>query len=104
MAGKQAKILSKKEIGQVLAHIEKNRYPLRDKTMFLLSIKAGLRAKEISNLCWSMVTNASGHISDAIHLPDKSSKGKSGRVIPLNSELRAALNGDHPKLGGRCGS
>jgi len=91
MAGKQAKVLSKKETGQVLAYIAKNRYPLRDKVMFLLSVKAGLRAKEISHLRWFMVTDASGQVSDAIHLPDKSSKGKSGRVIPLNSELKDAI-------------
>lgn len=59
--------------------------------MFLLSVKAGLRAKEISHLRWFMVTDASGQVSDAIHLPDKSSKGKSGRVVPLNSELKEAL-------------
>lgn len=91
MAGKQAKILSKKEISQVLDHVKNNRYPHRDKVMFLLSVKAGLRAKEISNLCWSMITDASGNIAHTIHLPDNSSKGKSGRTIPLNSELKESL-------------
>ncbi|MGV8948683.1 MAG: hypothetical protein ACOH2E_04870 [Candidatus Paracaedibacter sp.] len=50
MAGKQAKIFSNREILQVLNHIKGTRYPLRDQVMFLLSIKAGLRAKEISLL------------------------------------------------------
>jgi len=59
--------------------------------MFLLSIKAGLRAKEISCLTWSMVTDASGMIGDGLHLPDISSKGKSGRIIPLNAQLKQAL-------------
>ena len=48
MAGKQAKILSTREVGQIIAHIEKTRYPKRNMVMFLLSVKAGLRAKEIS--------------------------------------------------------
>ena len=48
MAGKQAKIFSGREILQVLNHLKATRYPLRDEVMFLLSIKAGLRAKEIS--------------------------------------------------------
>ena len=91
MAGKQAKILSPREISQVLTYLKESRYPLRNKVMFLLSVKAGLRAKEISNLTWSMVTNASGCIHDVLHLPDQSSKGKSGRVVPLNSELKQAL-------------
>ena len=88
---KQAKILSKKEISQALDHIQNNRYPLRDKVMFLLSFKAGLRAKEISCLQWYMVTDASGKISDTINLPNVASKGKSGRVLDLNDELREAL-------------
>ena len=91
MAGKQAKTLSPREIGQVLAHIKGGRYPQRNKVMVLLSAKAGLRAKEISHLTWSMVTDASGEINDAIHLPDNSSKGKSGRIIPLNAQLKEAL-------------
>ena len=91
MAGKQAKILSQREIGQVLHHIKRTRYPLRGQVMFLLSIKAGLRAKEISHLTWGMVTDASGRVGEALHLPDNSSKGKSGRTIPLNKQLREAL-------------
>lgn len=91
MAGKQAKILSHREIAQVLDHIKGSRYPQRNEVMLLLSVKAGLRAKEISHLTWSMVTDASGQISDALHLPDNSSKGKSGRIIPLNTQLQKSL-------------
>lgn len=91
MAGKQAKILSQREIGQVLYHITGTRYHLRDQVMFLLSIKAGLRAKEISFLTWGMVTDASGRVGEVLQLPDNSSKGKSGRTIPLNKQLKEAL-------------
>ena len=91
MAGKQAKILSQREISQVLHHIKGTRYTLRDQVMFLLSIKAGLRAKEISFLTWGMVTDASGRVGDTLQLPDNSSKGKSGRTIPLNKQLKEAL-------------
>lgn len=45
--GKQAKILNAKQQTMVLAYLENTRYPLRNKIMFLLSFKAGLRAKEI---------------------------------------------------------
>ena len=38
-----------------------------------------------------MLTDAEGNIGDAIHLVDHASKGSSGRVIPLNKELKAAL-------------
>jgi len=98
MAGKQAKILSPREIGQVLAHVRGGRYPDRNLVMVLLSVKAGLRAKEISCLTWSMVTDASGKIGEVLYLPDISSKGKSGRIIPLNAQLKQALIDLHQLL------
>jgi integrase/recombinase XerD len=74
--GKQAKILNEAQIKAVLHHIESSRYPARDRVMVLLSVKAGLRAKEISLLTWGMVTDATGALGDAIHLPNVASKGK----------------------------
>jgi site-specific recombinase XerD len=38
-----------------------------------------------------MVTDARGQIGQAIHLENSASKGRSGRVIPMNEEIRAAL-------------
>ena len=90
--GKQAKILSKGQVEAVLSYLTTTRHPERDRVIFLLSLKAGLRAKEIASLQWSMVTDAEGKLSDAIHLPNSASKGRSGRVIPLNKDLRAALD------------
>lgn len=88
---KQAKILSKAQQEAVLAYLSTTRHPVRNRVIFLLSLRAGLRAKEIAALKWAMVTDAEGSLSDAIHLTDVASKGRSGRVIPLNKELRAAL-------------
>jgi integrase/recombinase XerD len=89
--GKQAKVLTKAQIDAVLGYLATTRYPQRDRVIFLLSVKAGLRAKEIASLKWSMVTDAEGRLGDAIYLTDNASKGRSGRVIPLNKELRTAL-------------
>lgn len=90
--GKQAKVLTDKQSRVVLKHLEESRYPIRDKVMFLLSIKAGLRAKEIAMITWAMVTDADGNVSDRIALPNTASKGKGGgRTIPLNAELKSAL-------------
>ena len=52
------------------------RYPKRDRVMLLLSIRAGLRAKEIAMAKWSMVTDAEGHVGDALHLPNKASEAR----------------------------
>jgi len=89
--GKQAKTLTKPQIDAVLGYLAKTRYPVRDRVIFLLSVKAGLRAKEIASLTWAMVTDAEGALTDAVSLTDIASKGRGGRVIPISKELRAAL-------------
>jgi integrase/recombinase XerD len=62
-----------------------------NRLIFLLSVKAGLRAKEIARLTWVMTNDSQGEIARAICLQDSASKGKSGRFIPLNVEVRDAL-------------
>ena len=89
--GKQAKVLNQKQVDAVLHHIGRQRNGLRNQVIFLLSVRAGLRAKEIAALRWSMVLDASGSVGDAIHLTNEASKGNSGRVIPLNRQLRGFL-------------
>jgi len=89
--GKQAKTLSKGQVDAVLGYLATTRWPTRNRVIFLLSVKAGLRAKEIASLTWRMVTDARGNIGQAIYLENKASKGWSGRVIPMNEELRSAL-------------
>ncbi len=53
--GKQAKILTDKQQTLTLTCLEGTRHPLRNKIIFMLSFKAGLRAQEIAKLKWSMV-------------------------------------------------
>jgi len=90
--GKQAKMLTPKQETSVLTYLQTRRYPARDRVMFLLSIKAGLRAKEIALLTWGMVTDADGQIGEVLALPNRASKGRrGGRLIPLNHLLRAAV-------------
>jgi integrase len=90
--GKQAKIISDKQVRAVLTELDTRRYPLRDRLMFLLSMKAGMRAVEIASVTWSMVTDAEGEICDVIALENRASKGKvGGRHIPMHPEIKAAL-------------
>jgi integrase len=89
--GKQAKTLSRGQVEAVLGYLAKTRWPTRNRVIFLLSAKAGLRAMEIASLTWRMVTDARGGIGQAIYLENTASKGQSGRVIPMNDELRTAL-------------
>ena len=85
--GKQAKVLTKAQIDTLLLHVGNGRNPVRNRLIVLLSVKAGLRAKEIAHLTWSMVLNSDGTLSKEIILQDCASKGKSGRVIPMSKEL-----------------
>lgn len=89
--GKQAKILNRQQIDMVAGHIGSRRNGLRNQTIFLLSVRAGLRAKEIACLKWSMVMGADGEVGDFIHLTNEASKGNSGRIIPINRQLKASL-------------
>lgn len=89
--GKQAKTLTKKQTDQLLWYVGTLRHALRNEVIVMLSIKAGLRAKEIAGLTWAMVTDADGDIASSIHLTDKASKGRSGRIIPMSIQLRHKL-------------
>jgi len=92
MQGKQAKIVSPTQERAIVGYLDTTRYPARDRVMFLLSMKAGLRAKEIASLTWAMVTDAAGQVSETIHLENRASKGKTGgRTIPMHSDIHAAL-------------
>lgn len=90
--GKQAKVLSDNQQKAVIAFISANRSAQRNTIMFLLSVDAGLRAKEIASLEWSMITNGDGSLADVIRLQDKAAKGSSGGVVYMSRRLIDAIN------------
>jgi len=99
MAGRQAKVLNKSQPEVVLRWLTSNsRNPERDRVMFLLSCKAGLRAAEIAQIRWSMVTDSEGYVADAIELPDAIAKKGSGRIVPLGKQVRKELDGLRRKM------
>ena len=89
--GKQAKILTRQQVDAVAYHIGKRRNGLRNKVILYLSVRAGLRAKEIAELKWTMVLGADGEVGSHINLTNQASKGQSGRTIPINKELKALV-------------
>ena len=89
--GKQAKTLNKKQIDQLLWYVGTLRHAKRNELIVLLSVRAGLRAKEIAELKWDMLTDADGEIAYNIRLTDIASKGRSGRILPINMQLRLKL-------------
>lgn len=96
---KQAKILSKAQIETLLIHVANSRHANRNRVIALLSIRTGLRAKEIAHLTWSMVLASDGSLSHDIALEDCAAKGQSGRIIPMAKELKTALSVWHTECG-----
>jgi integrase/recombinase XerD len=97
LAGKQAKTLSAAQIRTALTYLGQSRNAERDVVMFLLSVRAGLRAKEIAGVTWMMVLDGEGNVGEVLALEDRVAKMKSGRTIPLATDLRAALQVLHQK-------
>jgi integrase len=91
MAGKQAKVLSQRQVDTLLAWCLTTRQPTRNRALVLLSVKAGLRAGEIANLTWDMVVGPTGIVAPVLELRDAAAKNGSGRRIPLHPDLRYAL-------------
>ena len=91
MLQRQAKVLRPAQIRAVLDHLSRTRHPVRNRVIFLLSLRAGLRAKEIAGLEWRMVTDAEGLITDTVSLTDTAAKGRSGGVVPMAADLRQSL-------------
>ena len=92
----QAKALTDTQFRALLRFVEEEtHFPERNAVIVLLSFKAGLRAKEIACVTWGMLTDTEGKLADALSLSNGATKGKSGRVIPLHSKLKAALETLH---------
>ena len=89
---KQAKTLTTRQVESISRDLVTKRNGLRNQTIFLLSVKAGLRAKEISHLKWSYVVNSDLSIDDYIRLPNSASKGNGGREIPIHPSIKANLH------------
>ena len=63
MQGKQAKMVNPTQEQATLGDLATTRYPVGDRVLFLLSMKAALRVKEMTSLTWAMVTDARGSLS-----------------------------------------
>ena len=91
MFGRQAKILSPRNVRKLLLVAGRGRFPERDRLIVLIATRAGLRACEIARLTWGMVLDANGQVAPAIDVRSSISKRGSGRRIPMHPKLRKAL-------------
>ena len=91
MIGKQAKILSRRNVRQLLHVAGQGRYPERDRLIVMLAMQAGLRACEIARLSWGMVLDANGQVAPVIDVRGSISKRGAGRRVPMHPKLRRLL-------------
>jgi integrase/recombinase XerD len=91
MPGKQAKVITPSMLRRMLRYAGRSPFPVRDRAIVLLSVKAGLRACEIAKLDWSMVLDATGSVGDTLVVVNAIAKRRSGRRIPIHPALKAAL-------------
>ncbi len=98
MAGRQAKVMQPGEQRRLLIVASRGRMPERDRVIVLLALRAGLRAREIANLTWGMVYDATGGIGTMIEVHDVIAKRGAGRRVPMHPKLRQALSTLRRKL------
>lgn len=103
MLGRQAKLLSARNLNSLLAVARQGRTPLRNRLMVLLAVRAGLRACEIARLTWGMVLDADRRIGPVLDVRTNIAKRGAGRRVPVHRELRAALVAWRKAQGDRVG-
>ena len=87
----QAKTLTKDEIDQVLAYLEKRKYPERNRAMFFMSLWAACRVGEIAALKMGDVVNPDGSIKGEVRLSASQTKGGQPRTVFLPKKLQEEL-------------
>lgn len=97
--GTSARILAPASVRRLHASVTNSRYRIRNRTIILLSFRAGLRACEIAGLDWTMVLQPDGRIDRSIFVADQIAKNGRGRRIPLHPQLRCKLVQLHARAG-----
>ena len=88
---RQAQTLNEAQLRRVLQYCQTRRHPLRDRTIFLVSFNAGLRAKEIAALTVGDVFDAAGAVREQFVLQAAQAKGGKSRTVYINQRLQRAL-------------
>lgn len=93
--GKKAAILTDDQYENLMIFLNSSKHVERDKVMFILAFKCGLRAVEIAGLRWRDVLDGDGKVLPAnswIELPASIVKGGyEGQRILMHPDLRKAL-------------
>lgn len=89
---KRAKTLDDEQLDTLMTFIDNHTaMPERDRLIFLLSYKGGLRAGEIAKIDMDAMTDAEGRISKAITVSRKIAKKGRERAVPMHPKIKEAL-------------
>ena len=95
---RQAKTLTDAEIKRVLAYCATRQHALRDTTIFVFSLHAGLRAKELAALRICDVYDDVGNVHSSFVLSAAATKGARTRTVYVNKTLKRQLAQYYPTL------
>lgn len=89
----QARVLSTEDEENVVKYLKENtKFSNRNIAMFLLTVKVGLRAVEVSGLRWHCILEKSHKIRKKVFIPAMISKGKYGEFeIKIAPKLKEYL-------------
>ena len=88
----QARVFTDAEVETVLASIEKERHCIRNKALFMLTLRAGLRIGTAAKLTLSDILNADGSLKEIVVARRNIMKGKKTSTLYLtHPELRESL-------------
>ena len=88
---KQAKTLTVQNLKQVLDYVAQHKHALRNRTMLLCSMYAGMRCGELAFLRYADVVDEQGKIRDEIQLEPAQTKGRHARTVFVNAKLKREL-------------
>lgn len=94
-----ARVLEVADLRRLLQHVVPHQQAIRDRTIILLSFKAGLRACEIAGLEWSMALQPNGRLARQLFIASSVAKNGRSRWLPIHPELASAIGVLHVASG-----
>jgi|ERR1035438_1596721 integrase/recombinase XerD len=91
LMGKQAKVLSTKDVKRVLQFISANNHAARNRAIFMCSLLGGMRACEIANLQVVAAIDSDGEVRNEIYLSPLATKGNKGRYVYVSTKLKQEI-------------
>ena len=89
--GSRRKTLVPSDIDRLITLVRTHRHPERDLVLLLLSVEAGLKATQIANLRWEMVSDLPGKLGYKLHLDQLPGKRTQASVNLIAGKLGPAL-------------